>query len=135
MNDGHLILKGEGSSQWHRVCEIEELALGSCRSIGVCGEPVAVLRCEAGLRAFADSCLHRGAKLSAGAFHDGVLTCPGHWWRYDAATGELLMNPESRLAQFEVREADGWIEVAAPAREPTRSLREILLAHAHGDRA
>ena len=135
MNESHDTSQGNGIPNWQRVCEVDELALGTCVSIQIGFEPVAVLRSEAGVRAFADSCLHRGARLSEGTFRDGVLTCPGHWWRYDAVTGKLLMHPQSRLAGYEVREADGWIEVAAPAREPAHSLRSVLLAHARGDRA
>lgn len=47
--------------------------------------------------AFRNACVHQGRPLDGGRLVDGVLTCPWHGFRYDAATGECLSSPGSRL--------------------------------------
>jgi phenylpropionate dioxygenase-like ring-hydroxylating dioxygenase large terminal subunit len=51
----------------------------------IAGVPLFVLRDRAGrLRAYANSCRHRGARLLSGDGHcTGSITCPYHSWTYD----------------------------------------------------
>lgn len=84
-------------------------------------------------RAVDGLCLHRQASLAGGVCHDGVITCPSHWWRYDLRDGALQGSPGVHLRVYPTRVVDGMIEVDLPPATPTRSLREILLAHARGE--
>jgi 2-hydroxymuconate-semialdehyde hydrolase len=81
----------------------------------------------------ADACAHRGTALSGGLVRDGVLTCPGHFWRYDLRTGQCLYGPDA-VASYPCRVAAGWVEVRLPDPEPDLPLRQRLLAAAR-DRA
>ena len=83
------------------------------------GDPVAV----------EDVCAHRQIALSGGLVRDGILTCPGHFWRYDLRTGRCLRRAEG-VPAFACRTVEGWVEVQVPDRAPPRSIREMLLAAA-----
>jgi nitrite reductase/ring-hydroxylating ferredoxin subunit len=86
------------------------------------GSPVAVT----------DACAHRGTALSGGLIRDGIVTCPGHFWRYDLRTGQCLNRPE-RVASHPCRVTDGWVDVLVPDPEPVLGLRAMLLAAARRD--
>jgi len=47
--------------------------------------------------AFRNACVHQGRPLDGGRLDGGILACPWHTFRYDAATGECLSSPGSRL--------------------------------------
>jgi nitrite reductase/ring-hydroxylating ferredoxin subunit len=83
------------------------------------GSPVAV----------ADGCAHRGTALSGGLVRDGILTCPGHFWRYDLRTGQCINRPD-RIASYPCRVVDGWVDVLVPDPAPVLGMRALLLAAA-----
>lgn len=69
----------------------------------------------------ADRCSHRGGPLSDGELKDGVVTCPWHGSRFDAASGQVVEGP-AVVAQpsYDVRCQDGRIAVR---RSEPRALR------------
>ena len=81
--------------------------------------------------AFRNRCLHQDSPLAGGIVRDGVLSCPLHFWRYRAATGELI-GTRRRLESFPVDVVDGDAVVVLPDPPPPMSLREQLLARARG---
>lgn len=122
---------------WTRICRADELAVdvpvgrvvageGAAPSARVCvaagpdGDPVAML----------DRCPHRDIALSDGRVRDGVLTCPGHFWRFDLATGCRVDLPRDRVTRYPTRVVDGWVEAQLPAPEPPPSMRQWLLDQA-----
>ena len=57
---------------------------GDYSALDIAGEPVIVLRnASAELKAFANSCRHRGSRIVDGDGNCGKLKCPFHWWTYD----------------------------------------------------
>lgn len=54
---------------------------------------IVVLRTEAGIAAFYDSCPHANWRLSEGWMSGNVLECPGHGWQFDVASGRCLDVP------------------------------------------
>ncbi|RVU38439.1 aromatic ring-hydroxylating dioxygenase subunit alpha [Hwanghaeella grinnelliae] len=82
-------LQGEVSTifqrMWNFAGRADEVPdPGSYLSINICGEPIFVVRDkEGGLRAFANSCRHRGARLVCGTGKKRAITCPYHGWTYD----------------------------------------------------
>ena len=129
------------TGSWERICRLDELApdrpIG--RAIGdsgqdrdrVCvvaapdGDPVAML----------DRCPHRDIALSGGLVKDGTLICPGHFWRFDLATGRRTDRPDQAATLYPTRTVDGWVEALLPPVEPRQSMREWLLACAREGRA
>ncbi len=58
------------------------------------GVPIIVIRDTAGhLRAFANSCRHRGTQLLEGEGNCGRIACPFHSWTY-ALDGRLIGAPK-----------------------------------------
>ena len=57
---------------------------GDYSALDIAGEPVIVIRNRAGeLKAFANSCRHRGSRIVDGDGNCKKLKCPFHWWTYD----------------------------------------------------
>jgi len=82
---------------WSRVWQVagreEELpAAGDYLEYTIGDQSILVVRTETGaLRAFHNTCLHRGTRLAEGCGHfsDGAIQCPYHAWRY-ALDGRLI---------------------------------------------
>jgi phenylpropionate dioxygenase-like ring-hydroxylating dioxygenase large terminal subunit len=74
------------------------------------------------VRAFADRCPHRGARLSLGCVRGGELECAYHGWRFDGAGQAVAVPalpgfvppPGHRATAHAVREAYGllWVRLA-----------------------
>jgi phenylpropionate dioxygenase-like ring-hydroxylating dioxygenase large terminal subunit len=77
-----------------------------------------------------DACRHREAALSGGIVCGGVVTCPGHFRRFDLRTGQCLGEPLGHVRSYECAVVDGWVQINIGPQAPARSLREILIAHA-----
>ncbi len=98
---------------------------GDYSALDIAGEPVIVLRNGAGeLKAFANSCRHRGSRLLDGSGNCDKIKCPFHWWTYDL-DGRLKVCSRMHnavdfdiadypLVEFEVAERDGfaWLSFA-----------------------
>lgn len=68
-------------------------APGDYAAMEIAGVPIAVLRDEHGvLRAYANSCRHRGARLLSGEGNCRTIRCPFHRWTY-ALDGRLVLAP------------------------------------------
>ena len=66
---------------------------GDFFTVDVAGAPVIVIRGDDGdIRAFHNSCRHRGARIAWGEGNCKALTCPYHTWTY-ARNGELIGTP------------------------------------------
>ncbi len=121
---------------WERVCRVEEAALDEpvARVVGDSGQDrdrVCVVASGDGrFTALLDRCPHRDIALSDGVVKDGVLVCPGHFWRFDLRTGARVDLPERGATVYPTRVVDGWVEALLPAAEPPQSMREWLLAQA-----
>jgi phenylpropionate dioxygenase-like ring-hydroxylating dioxygenase large terminal subunit len=66
---------------------------GDYLTFDLCGEPIIILRDRANtVRAFANSCRHRGTRLLEGRGNCAAISCPYHAWTY-ALSGELIGAP------------------------------------------
>lgn len=82
------------------------------------GWSVLVVRTDDGFRAINDRCTHQAALLSPGRVRRGAIMCPLHGARFEAATGRCIGGAYADLRVFELRIADGMIEVAVPDAPP-----------------
>jgi Rieske 2Fe-2S family protein len=82
--------------EWLCVGRAEDLAaVGEFRSFAIGDQNILLLRGDSGLRAFHNTCRHRGSRLvfqERGRLASKVLTCPYHAWTY-SLSGELLRTP------------------------------------------
>src|SRR5258706_15734657 len=70
---------------WNFLGRVDEVAKpGDFRVFDLVGESVIVLRDREGeVRAFANTCRHRGTRLLAGTGKCRSIACPYHAWTYD----------------------------------------------------
>jgi toluene monooxygenase system ferredoxin subunit len=60
------------------------------------------------LNAFQGNCPHQGLPLDGAFLDGGLLTCPHHFWVYDAGSGVAVDPPECDLIAYPVKiEGDG----------------------------
>ena len=83
------------------------------------GERLVVVRLGGRVRAFPETCIHRGTALTLGRIDGDCLTCAYHGWSYDA-DGQCVnipsrpgspIPPKARLRAFETAEAAGIVWV------------------------
>jgi cytochrome P450/nitrite reductase/ring-hydroxylating ferredoxin subunit len=82
------------------VARKAELAEDSVTQAQVEGVELAVIRHGDAITVFEGRCPHQGTLLSEGSVKDGVLTCRGHGWRFECASGCALGQTGIRLTQF-----------------------------------
>lgn len=106
----HLVEPG-----WHDLMAAAEVPEGKPVR-GQLGEvPVVAVRTGGTVRVLADRCSHMSGPLSGGELVDGCLTCPWHGSMFRLADGTVVRGPATApQPAFEVREADGVIQVCLP---------------------
>jgi nitrite reductase/ring-hydroxylating ferredoxin subunit len=117
---------------WVRVCRVEELGERAARRVEHDGQAVCVSLADGQPHAIDDRCPHRGIALSGGLVRDGVITCPGHFRRFDLRTGRCIGQPGVAVRSYPCAVVDGWVKVDLGTAPPRLSMRDILLAHARG---
>lgn len=124
------------TAAWERICPVEEAKPGQPvgKVVGNSGQDrdrVCVVATGDGeYVALLDRCPHRDIALSRGVVKDGVLVCPGHFWRFDLPTGQRADLGERDATVYPTRVADGWVEAKLPPVQPPQSMREWLLVQA-----
>lgn len=106
-------------SEFVTVADVAEIPLGEARSIPIRGRLIGVFHTADGFFAIDDACPHMGASLAGGYVEGDAVMCPWHAWRFCVRDGTWLDNPKSPLkaASYEVRVADGEVQVKIPAEE------------------
>jgi phenylpropionate dioxygenase-like ring-hydroxylating dioxygenase large terminal subunit len=115
---------------------------GDYAALSLAGVPVILLRDDKGaLRAFANSCRHRGMQLLAGAGRCKGIKCPFHGWFYrldgrlaaarDMKATKGFERSDFGLIEFRVETAEGFVFVnldreAPPLQETLRDFAEVL---------
>jgi nitrite reductase (NADH) small subunit len=100
------------------VARAGDIPAGEGRTFEVSGRLVAVFFDGERYSAIDDLCPHMGASLGSGPFIDGVVTCPWHAWRFRVSDGAWCDNAKLRVDVFDVRVAEGRIEVRVPPAPP-----------------
>jgi nitrite reductase/ring-hydroxylating ferredoxin subunit len=128
---------GQGSTegQWTRICRADSVAPEHPVGVELRGDDetgrVCVVRDGDDLRAMLDRCPHRDVRVSGGVVRDGLLTCPGHFWRFDLSDGHRTDEPAQVLSLYPTRvDEDGWVWAWLPDPPPRLSMREWLLQQA-----
>lgn len=123
---------GEG---WTRVCRASDVPADTPLGVELRGEDetgrVCVVRLAGGgFQAMLDRCPHRDIRLSGGMVRDGLLTCPGHFWRFDLADGHRTDEPGQVCTFHPTTVHDGWVWARLPEPAPPLGMREWLLQQA-----
>lgn len=126
------------AASWNLVGRADELpAPGDYRAVHTAFGSVLLLRGEDGaLRAFANTCRHRGTRLAEGAGHAAALVCPRHGWTY-GLDGRLTAAPgiaargftpgDYGLTALPIAPWQGFlfIGIAPPAEEPETAFHDL----------
>jgi nitrite reductase/ring-hydroxylating ferredoxin subunit len=98
---------------FERALALADLPEGGHSKVFVGGQPILVSRLDGQVFAIHDTCLHRGGSLASGPLEGGVVTCPLHFWGFDARTGVCVQVPSLALKAFPTKVDDGevYIEV------------------------
>jgi nitrite reductase/ring-hydroxylating ferredoxin subunit len=119
---------------WRSAARLAAIPEGAAVRVELDGTPVCLSRVDGVPVAVRDVCAHRDIALSGGIVRDGIITCPGHFRRYDLRDGHHL-NGTDRVDTFPCRTHDGMVQVLVPDPQPRQSMREFLLAAARAGSA
>ncbi len=100
------------------------------RAVAVADGRAVLVRVGDEVFAYRNECLHQASPLHGGLVKEGILTCPLHFWRYDATTGAKCGQLGLQLESYPVEVVSGSVRIRLPDPPPARSMRERLLAHA-----
>lgn len=81
------------SREWVCAGRAASFPPDSYRTLDLCGNPIAVIGTDRGIRAYSNVCRHRGMPLLSGSGRAKRLVCPYHAWTYAAENGALLAAP------------------------------------------
>lgn len=94
------------------VARVSEFVPGRARVVRCGRVDVAVFLDQGTFHAFKDACPHQGHPLHSGRIEQGVLSCPGHNWRFELATGRCLKgDAELSLKRYKVEIQGGGVFV------------------------
>ncbi|MDQ0189190.1 aromatic ring-hydroxylating dioxygenase subunit alpha [Alicyclobacillus cycloheptanicus] len=118
-------------AEWIVACASRELHEQPLQ-VTILGEHVVLFRTAAGVHAFRDVCVHRGATLSLGCVRDDQLVCPYHGWAYDG-DGRCVHIPQlpsdqpiptmARVQRYACIESFGFVWVNLRGAEGESSVR------------
>ncbi len=128
---------------WQMACHVDEIAQSGDHVVyDVADQSLIVTRTKDGsIRAYHNSCLHRGTKLRTEDGRVGSFRCPFHGWRWDL-DGNLVelpaewdfpqvwQQPDSCLPEAKVAVWEGFVFVNLdPDAEPFESVAAKLIEH------
>jgi nitrite reductase/ring-hydroxylating ferredoxin subunit/uncharacterized membrane protein len=101
--------------EFTQVASSSDVPDGTMRRERTDDTDVLVVRQRGRVCALAHACSHLGGPLSEGTLKDGSVVCPWHGSEFRLNDGGVINGPATEpQAMFEVREANGRIEVKAP---------------------
>jgi 2-hydroxymuconate-semialdehyde hydrolase len=118
---------------WVRALRADQLGETTASRFVRDGQAFCVALADGRPRAVDDQCPHREVALSGGLVSGGVITCPGHFRRFDLRTGRCVGRAWESVRSYECAVIDGWVHVDIGPPPPRQSLRELLLSLARGN--
>lgn len=105
------------STRFVPAAGLDELWEGDLLDVEVEGEQVLLAHLLGGeIKAFQGMCPHQEVLLADGGWNadNNMLTCPGHRWEFDLASGKGINPSGCRLFEFTVRVVDDEVQVGIP---------------------
>jgi nitrite reductase/ring-hydroxylating ferredoxin subunit len=98
-----------------RVCRLADVPPGATRGFPVDGlaVPVMISNVDGTLYATSSECPHEVVSLLTGDRDGLIITCPGHGYEFDIATGRCTHDPDLTLPCYKlsVINDDIWVEL------------------------
>lgn len=76
---------------------------------------------------------HHDIALSGGVVRDRMLSCPGHFWRFELPSAARTDLPDRGATAYPTHVVDVWVKAFLPAPTAPQLMREWLLAQARQD--
>jgi 3-phenylpropionate/trans-cinnamate dioxygenase ferredoxin subunit len=90
---------------------LDRLRPGKGKVVRVAGKDVALFNIDGIIHALDDACPHAGVSLGSSKLRGNIVTCRGHGFGYDVATGQCVSIAGLRGTTHEVKIVDGKILV------------------------
>jgi len=84
---------------------------GEAKEFEVDGKTICVANVNGTISAIDNVCLHMGGPLGQGYVEGRKIVCPWHGWEYDAATGQVFNDPNSKLDVYPIKVENGDVLV------------------------
>lgn len=97
------------------VARVEDIPPGERKLVQVEGIAIGIFNVDGKWSALRNSCLHRGGPVCTGVLIGLVLECPWHGFQYNVTTGELIIDPKSKLDTYVVHVENGEIQLEIPS--------------------
>jgi len=98
-------------SEYVAVLSEAELLPGQAAEVKVGERAIALFNIGGTFHALTNLCPHRGGPLGQGFVDGSQVSCPWHNYTFDVTTGENVVNPELKVARYEVKVEDGRVFV------------------------
>jgi len=105
-----------------QIASIEEIPDGKRKIIQVDNLSIGVFHHNGEWFAVRNHCVHRGGPVATGALKGDTLICPLHGYQYNLKTGQLLVDPTSKLETYTVTLRDQKIYVSIPQAEQEQQI-------------
>lgn len=99
------------------VAPVAEIPDGTRVLIEIDGVSIGLFHHSGNWYALRNHCLHAGGPVAAGPLQGDTLTCPWHGFQYNVTTGELLVDPASKLEMYAVVVRDEGVYLSVPEAE------------------
>jgi len=97
------------------VGPLDAIAPGKSQLTFAEGRSIALFNLDGQVHALDDACPHSGSSLAGGEIDGCRVKCRAHGWRFDIATGELVVAPSIKAVRHPVKIAEGRVLVALDA--------------------
>jgi nitrite reductase (NADH) small subunit len=77
-----------------------------------CGDKeICIANVNGSYSAMDNVCLHQGGPLGQGTIEGGKVVCPWHGWEYDPKTGQVVHNPNLKVAVYPMKIENGDVMI------------------------
>jgi NAD(P)H-dependent nitrite reductase small subunit len=98
-------------SEFVPVLSVTDLPPGQAAEVSVGTQPVALFNIGGTFHALTNRCPHRGGPLGQGFVDGSQVSCPWHNYTFDVTTGENVVDPQLKVARYDVKVEDGRVFV------------------------
>ncbi len=105
---------------------IDDIAVGTMKSVKIDGHRICLVRTASGLHAIDHACPHEGYGLTQGELDGDLLTCAWHNWKFRVTDGTCVQGEEAVQTHDVSVAADGAVQVSIRRPDPATRRPQLL---------